>query len=96
MELALLIPWYVYAIAGALLGLVIGLVFKGMNFANYFGGSLYVLVGGFVLGVLILFGTLLANPTVTGTEAFDIFVVLCRNYIVIYVTHLITAFLFKS
>ncbi len=95
METFLEIPWYLFAIAGALLGMVTGRV-AGDNFEGYFGytfvGFAVVVVGGFVW---IMFQSL-TLPTMVGSAVGDIFFKGLIDLSALYVANLVTTWLFRK
>ena len=95
MEAILGIPWYYFPIVGGLTGIVIGRIFKGLDFEKYFSYSLVVVVVAILLGAVGLFATLAIN-SVPGRIYGDVFFALLGDVVALWVTNLITTFLFRN
>lgn len=94
MEYLISIPWYIYLLIGALLGVITGKVFKD-NVGNYIG---WTFVGSVVV---ILAGTAWVfmasmNTSYSSREIGDIYFSLLGDYVILYVANIISTWLFSK
>lgn len=94
MEFLLTIPWYLYSVAGALLGVATGRIFKD-NFEAYFGRSFVVSAVIILAGTAWIFFASVAT-SITSRELGNIYFTLLGDYVAFYVTNLIASWLFSK